>query len=144
MSEDIYHLGVKAIIRNAEGKILLLKTNPKDLSGYSGDGYWDIPGGRVHKGSSVEETLRREVEEETGIRDIKSVKQFSMVLANIRIPIGEDSVGLNLLSYLCEAEDNSKIKISSEHTQAGWFDPNDAAEMLKFKYPYEIDWDVLG
>lgn len=65
-AEDSFHLGIKALIRNSDGKALLLKVNKEQLKGYSGEAYWDIAGGRIHKNSTVEETLRREVEEETG------------------------------------------------------------------------------
>ena len=46
--EDTFHLGVKALIFEAEGKILLLERNHpvKNL-------YWDIPGGRLQKGDSL-------------------------------------------------------------------------------------------
>ena len=75
MNEDIFNLGIKAIIKNSEGKILLLRVNLDQLQVKDKGAYWDIPGGRIHKGSTVEETLKREVEEETGITAIKSHKQ---------------------------------------------------------------------
>lgn len=137
--EDNFHLGIKAIIRNGEGEILLLKTNPKQLKGYSGEPYWDIPGGRIHKNDTVEGTLKREVEEETGITSIKSFKPFSMVLSNnIRIPVDNDTVGLILSSYLCDVGNASNIKISDEHTEFGWFSPQEAENLLAVKYPKEF------
>lgn len=54
MSEDVFHLGVKAIIQNTDGKILLLKVNLKKLKAFNGEAYWDIPGGRIKQGDSVE------------------------------------------------------------------------------------------
>jgi ADP-ribose pyrophosphatase YjhB (NUDIX family) len=62
--EDIFHLGIKALIRNSAGQILLLKVNKEKLKGYQGEAYWDIPGGRIQKDSTVEETLKREIQEE--------------------------------------------------------------------------------
>ena len=135
MLEDCFHLGIKAIIRNGEGKILLLKVNPKQLKEFNDKPYWDIPGGRVHKGNTTEETLRREVEEETGITSIKSCTPFSMVLSNIRIPIEDDSVGLILSSYLCDVDNIGEIKISDEHIEFDWFTPQKAKELLSVKYP---------
>lgn len=69
--EDTFHLGIKAVITNDSGKILLLKVNPDQLKGNVDEPYWDLPGGRVQKGHSAEETLRHEVFEETGIEDIQ-------------------------------------------------------------------------
>lgn len=139
MSEDLFHLGIKAIIRDTNGKILLLRTNSKTLKGYKGEPYWDIPGGRIHKESTIEETLKREVEEETGITSIKKFVPFSMVLSNnIRIPIGDDTVGLILASYVCEVDDVGDIKLSDEHTKYGWFSSKEARKLLAIKYPKEF------
>lgn len=138
MIEDSFHLGIKAIIRNKQGEILLLKTNPAKLRGYAGDPYWDIPGGRIHKESSVEETLKRELGEETGITEIMSMEPFTMVLSTMRIPTDNGSVGLILASYLCEIGNSPEIKISDEHIEAKWFAPKEAAKLLEFKYPKEF------
>lgn len=136
MNEDCFHLGVKALIRNREGKILLLKVNTANFK-IPSPAYWDIPGGRIHRGSTIEETLRREVEEETGITDIRSFTPFSMVLSNIRIPDGETTVGLILGAYLCEVE-AAEIRISDEHLDFSWFSPKEAGKLLEFKYPKEF------
>jgi 8-oxo-dGTP pyrophosphatase MutT (NUDIX family) len=89
MSEDIFHLGIKALIRNNTGKVLLLQVNPASLRNET-TAYWDLPGGRIQQGQTVQETLEREVIEETGITDIQSTKNIGMVLSNIRIPVDED------------------------------------------------------
>lgn len=137
--EDKFHLGIKAIIRNDEGKILLLKVNVKQLRNYAGEAYWDIPGGRIQKNSTVEETLKREVEEETGITSIASFRPFNMTLSNnIRIPVGDETVGLILAAYVCEAGEIKDIKLSDEHVEYGWFSPQEAAELLSVKYPKEF------
>jgi 8-oxo-dGTP pyrophosphatase MutT (NUDIX family) len=136
--EDTFHLGIKAIIRNSDGNILLLKTNPDELRGYEGEGYWDIPGGRIQKNQTVEETLKREVKEETGISSIKSHKPFTMVLSNLRIPTDEGSVGLILAAYLCDINPSAKVKISKEHIDYQWFSPREAVRLLSFKYPEEF------
>lgn len=142
MNEDCFHLGIKALIRNEEGKILLLKVNPEKLrrcNGYNGEAYWDIPGGRIHRGDTVKETLRREVEEETGIKSIKSFKYFLMVLSNLRIPLQEGvDVGLILAAYICDVENVKEIKLSEEHSIWQWFTPQEASKLLEFKYPKEF------
>lgn len=138
MNEDVFHLGIKALIRNDSGKILLLKVNLEKLQNHSLGAYWDIPGGRIHKDSTVEDTLRREVEEETGITSIKSFSKLDMVLSNIRIPLGDSTLGLILGVYVCDVEKPFEIKISEEHTEAQWFDPKEAADLLKVKYPADF------
>jgi 8-oxo-dGTP diphosphatase len=56
-------VGVKVVLRNNEGKILLLKRSAVKYG--SAVGSWDIPGGRIDPGTSLQENLSRELEEET-------------------------------------------------------------------------------
>lgn len=144
MNEDCFHLGIKALIRNREGKILLLKTNPAELKGYNGEPYWDIPGGRIQRGDSIEECLKREVKEETGITSIKSFKPFLMALSPLRIPVDDTDFGLILSVYLCEVENIENIKLSKEHLSGEWFSPKEASELLEFKYPKEFTEKLSG
>jgi 8-oxo-dGTP pyrophosphatase MutT (NUDIX family) len=138
MKEEIYNLGIKSIIKNSAGEILLLKVNLEKLSNHSLGAYWDIPGGRVQKGSTIEETLRREVEEETGITHIKSFAKLDMVVSNIRIPQGDTTIGLILGIYLCEITNNPNIVLSDEHIEFAWFTPKEASKLLTVKYPIEF------
>ena len=135
--EESYHLGIKALVRDRKGKILLLKVNPAKLKGGKAD-YWDLPGGRVQKGDSIEDTFKREIAEEISIDEIVDVKPLAMVLSNIRIPVGDDSVGLILGIYQCKILDGSDIKISDEHIAYDWFEPRKAAKLLGVKYPPEF------
>ena len=139
--EDSYHLGVKALVKNAEGKYLLLKVNPKELTGSKNTNkdYWDLPGGRVHRGSSVDETLIREVEEELGVSDVTVVKPLGMVLSNIRIPLKDgNDVGLILSIYECTIPDDATIILSFEHLKYEWFSPLETAKLLQVKYPKDF------
>jgi len=51
-----------AIIPYYENKILLIKRNTKPFKGY-----WALPGGRMDPGETIEQTIVREVKEETGL-----------------------------------------------------------------------------
>lgn len=135
---DIFHLGIKALIQNKKGEILLLKVNPEVLGGNKYGAYWDIPGGRVQKSDTIEETLKREVEEETGINKIKNINRITTVVSNIRIPQNEGDVGLILSIYSCEVDFDGKLELSDEHSKHKWFDPQEAARLLKVKYPPEF------
>jgi 8-oxo-dGTP pyrophosphatase MutT (NUDIX family) len=138
VSEDTYHLGVKALIRDVDGNILLLKVNPAELKGAKNSDYWDLPGGRVQQGSNVEETLKREVEEETNLSDIVVERPVGMVLSNIRIPIDDGTVGLILSTYECKMPKNATLKLSKEHISYEWFSPKETAEKLRVKYPVDF------
>ena len=58
-----------AIIPYPQNKILLIKRSTPPFVGY-----WALPGGRVDPGETVEQTIVREVKEETGL-DIKIVRK---------------------------------------------------------------------
>jgi 8-oxo-dGTP pyrophosphatase MutT (NUDIX family) len=58
-------VGVKVLLRNEEGKILLLKRAEEKYGKL--EGMWDIVGGRIDPGTSLIENLEREVREETGL-----------------------------------------------------------------------------
>ncbi|MCW4045972.1 MAG: NUDIX hydrolase [Candidatus Bathyarchaeota archaeon] len=59
-----------AIIPFPEDKILLIKRSTPPFVGY-----WALPGGRVDAGETVEQTIVREVKEETGL-DVAVVKKI--------------------------------------------------------------------
>lgn len=71
--EKILQVGVKAFLKNTEGKFLLLKRNPEKYNNTKGS--WDLSGGRIELGTSLIENLQREIKEET-ILTVISVPQL--------------------------------------------------------------------
>src|SRR5579871_5133663 len=68
VNEDCFHFGIKVLLCDSESKVLLLKKQDRNRNVY-----WDLPGGRMQKGETMMETLRREVEEETGFQCFENV-----------------------------------------------------------------------
>ncbi len=135
---DTFYLGAKALIHNSEGKILLLQRDPNRLKKTRG-ACWDLPGGRVQKNESVESALKREVYEETGLKNLFRITPFEMVLSTIRVSTPEGDVGLIFAVHLCEIDKDSVIHLSAEHVSFSWFDPKKAAEQLAAaNYPEEL------
>lgn len=62
-SSKFFSVGLKALILNPEGKMLLIKRS----KGNTLSDTWDIPGGRMQFGESLREALQREIKEETGM-----------------------------------------------------------------------------
>lgn len=54
------------VVYNAEGKVLFIKRNGK----------WDLPKGGIEKYEEIADTAVREVEEETGVRELKIIKKL--------------------------------------------------------------------
>ena len=59
-------VGVKILLKNKDGKYLLLRRSLKKYPEIQGR--WDIVGGRINPGSTLLENLKREVKEETGLK----------------------------------------------------------------------------
>lgn len=133
--EDCFHLGVKALIHDRDGRLLLLKLNPEKVKG---EDYWDIPGGRIQKNESLEDALKREVYEETGLQNITRMTPFTMALSSIRIPVQKGDVGLIFATFLCDVSGDCPIQLSNEHIQFGWFEAGRAAELLAVNYPSQL------
>jgi 8-oxo-dGTP pyrophosphatase MutT (NUDIX family) len=135
--EKLFQIGVKALITNKDGNILLLDSGKWHLKYQKR--HWDIPGGRIQEDHSVMGTLRREIEEETGIREIKSPEFFTAVVSNFKdIPVGDRLVGLALMIYKVEVPPESRITLSQEHSGYEWVEPKEAAKRLSYKYPPEF------
>lgn len=138
MKEDLFFLGIKGLIRNKQGQILLLQANVSTHR-YNTDVYWDIPGGRIERGSTPLETLKREISEEIQISEINGIEALGMVISNHRIPTDSNlDAGLILSIYTCTIPDDQPIQLSEEHTDFIWATPEKAARLLAHKYPPEF------
>src|SRR5665647_1832421 len=107
------------IVMNGSLLFLRRKNNPAS-------GQWWFAGGRIHKGESFEETLHREVKEETGL-DIEAyrfIKAYSRVF-----PERHDIT----IVYLCKCKE-SKIELDSEHSEYKLFN-----KMPKDLHPYLLE-----
>jgi 8-oxo-dGTP diphosphatase len=65
MKEKPYGLSVKMVLRDDNGRCLLLKRS-MNSKWYAGK--WEFPGGKVDPGENFGDALLREVFEETGLR----------------------------------------------------------------------------
>ena len=136
--EKLFYVGVKALVQNDQGEILVLKSSLRNHSAGVVI-YWDIPGGRIEEGGNALDTLKREMEEETGIKEISEVKFKTVVISHHEIPIDESrNAGLVLMLYTVKISPDAEIILSDEHTEYGWVEPGVAAERLANKYPAEF------
>lgn len=127
--EDTFHLGVKAIIRNPNKEILLLQRKSQ-----FNKNYWDLPGGRLQKGESLLQTLKREISEETGLNDIGDAQPFITVLTDIRIQNTQEDVGLIFSIFLCNINYMFSPQLGDEHINFEWLPPEECLKKLK-QYP---------
>jgi bis(5'-nucleosidyl)-tetraphosphatase len=82
-------------------------------------GRWDFPKGGMEKGESELETVLREVEEETGLKDVMMVPGFRKVIEYFYRRDGKN-IHKQVVYFVAVTEDD-KVKISFEHQGYGWF-----------------------
>jgi 8-oxo-dGTP pyrophosphatase MutT (NUDIX family) len=136
VAEQLFQVGIKALVQNSQGQILLL-----GLSKWKGlPAYWDLPGGRMDPGETFLGTLKRELQEEIGCDlDLteENTELITAVLSNITIPVGKKQVPLILIPFKVQLPDNATITLdpNSGEEDYAWCSPAEAAKRLNRKYP---------
>lgn len=98
---------VKAIIIDKDKFLIMHKKRVKEE-------LWDLPGGRMEFSETAQDTLLREVKEETGLR----VKPFRLLDTWNVVYENRQITGI---IYLCKLE-KGEIRLSDEHDKYKWVD----------------------
>ncbi len=109
MSRKPFRLAVRAVVRDPEGRCLLIRRSSACKAFV---GTWEWPGGKADPGESFDVAVRREVAEETGL-EINLIG----VAGAFHIEMREQH-----LAVLCmEAEvSGGSFALSEEHDQSAW------------------------
>ncbi|NOQ68270.1 NUDIX domain-containing protein [Patescibacteria group bacterium] len=114
--EKIQQVSIKGLLCR-DNKVLLLKTTKRKR--------WEFPGGRMNFGENVEQTFKREVEEELGFKKMEMGKLINTwSFTNIRENINYHFIVFDFEFFT----DKSKIKLSDEHTEYKWIGKDDFEE----------------
>lgn len=103
---------VSAIIFNPDGKILLCKS-------HKWENKYVIPGGHIEFGEKMEDALKREISEETGL-DIYDIKLISIKESICRDMFHEERHFI-FIDYVCKTE-SSKVTLNDEAEEYEWID----------------------
>ena len=107
--EKPYGLTMRGIVKNSEGKILVLRRHPKSKTNPH---RWELPGGKIEKCEYFDEALIREIKEETGL----NVKVGDFCEA-----VQDDYVHKRTVQLIMYAKDiTGEVKISDEHDDWMW------------------------
>ncbi|MEI8338192.1 MAG: class I tRNA ligase family protein [bacterium] len=110
---------VKAVVIK-NGMVLLVKE----------DGYYTLPGGTYDKGETDNQTVIREVSEETGYQN-SVVKKYLGAIESIWKE-SDQNKARRVSAYTVEVDENQKIEAHDEHiTSVEWLPINEGVELIK-------------
>jgi 8-oxo-dGTP diphosphatase len=124
-----------AAIRRADGNYLMTDRVQRDKhdKGYvTGTDFWQLPGGGIEVGETVEDGLKREIREETGL-EIEIVTLLPKIFTSIR-PAWHGII----IYYLCRMKDeNQPVELNHESSRFGWFPADEIKGLNSFPETYE-------
>lgn len=118
--------GVRAYVAH-KGRILILKRSDTDTEDSNS---WDIPGGRIESGENIFIALKREILEETGIRESDvSIKDMIGFLVE---PYSKD-ITLQIALFSCESA-TDRVSVSDEHSEFRWVTPEELGTRYRGRF----------
>lgn len=103
-----------------QGKILIVRESTKYNNGTNA-GKYDVPGGRVKPGQKFDQSLKREIKEETNL-EVEIGQPF---FANEWRPkVKGEQWQIVGVFFACQAKTN-KVTLSQDHDDYQWIEPKD-------------------
>ncbi|HLD04113.1 MAG TPA: NUDIX hydrolase [Candidatus Nanoarchaeia archaeon] len=120
MDDKKHIVAITAVVKNKKGDQFLIVKRSKNEIAYPSK--WAFPGGKVEKGQTVLETLKREVLEEVNL-DIEDQHVYLKDYTFIR-PDGHNVVGF---AFSVQAK-SENVKISEDFEDFAWVSPNELSQ----------------
>ena len=98
--------------------------------------YWDLPKGHVEAGETEEETVRREVQEETGLADINVYDGFRETI-HYWFRFEKKTISKTVIFYLAQTS-QQEVEISSEHIGYQWLSYEEALQELTYENARQV------
>jgi len=134
MQDQRLPVSVKGVVLSGDtdhSAVLLLKNRREE---------WELPGGRIQPGESPEESLVREVKEETGFA-VAITSCIGNAILTIRPPHVPYEKDVWISAYGCRLQVNSPaaaaIALSSEHCDAAWVRLDDVPRLTDLPNTYK-------
>ena len=112
-------VATKAFILH-QGKVLLLQESTQYADGANA-GKFDLAGGRIKPGQRFDESLKREVREETGLK-IKIGRPF--FVSEWRPVVRKEQWQIVGIFFICHAK-TDKVVLSKDHAASIWINPGE-------------------
>jgi len=110
---------VKAVIVQDDQLLIIKRANDDEVH----PGTWELVGGKLDFGETLEQALEREVFEETGLR--VTVQQLLYATTFLTDPNRQ----VVLMTYLAHPVATT-VTLSAEHNDAGWVTADEARQLL--------------
>jgi 8-oxo-dGTP diphosphatase len=107
-----------------DGKILIVKKSPNErVDG----GLWTIPGGKIYQSESIIDGLKREVEEEVGVK----INSYQWIGEDV---FENEGVMFHAQHFLCQIQVND-VNLEKNLTDFRWITKE---EIEKYQFPLNI------
>ncbi|MFD4532431.1 NUDIX hydrolase [Kitasatospora sp. NPDC058397] len=126
VSTPLHSVSVAGAVVRDDGRILAIRRADNDT--------WEPPGGVLELSETVEDGVRREVYEETGIK--VSVERLTGVYKNV-------TRGIVALVFRCHPEGGSE-QLSDESTAVAWLTPEEITDRMGEVYAVRLLDAVRG
>lgn len=114
------------------------------------EGMWALPGGFIHMDESLEEAARRELKEETGVRDV-----YLEQLYTFGDPDRDPRTRVVTVAYFAlVSSDHLKLRAATDAADANWFPANDPpplafdhTDILSYavtRLRYKLEYSAVG
>lgn len=109
-------------------------------------GHWEFPKGHIEDGENEIETVKREIEEETGLKDVKIVdgfKEYIKYFFRNTYDLKDEEKKkapwvFKIVTFYLAQSLEKEIKISGEHLDYKWLPYEEALKQTTFKNSKEI------
>lgn len=119
-STPLHSVSVAGVVVREDGRVLAIRR--------ADNGTWEPPGGVLEVTEAVEDGVRREVFEETGIK--VGVERLTGVYKNV-------SRGIVALVFRCRPESGSE-RLSEESTAVAWLTPAEVSDYMAEVYAVRV------
>ncbi len=122
-------LAAYGVLRDERGRLLLARASPA----LTLRGRWFLPGGGVQHGEEPRESVRREIEEESGLA--VTVGSLLDVLSDVRtIPDGSNLHTVRLIFGVDSWEGTLRAEVDGTTDAVAWFTPDELAGLPLARY----------
>ncbi|MGN6492909.1 MAG: NUDIX hydrolase [Agriterribacter sp.] len=117
------------LVRNKKGAILMIYRRGK----------WDLPKGKLDKGETLEECALREVQEETGLQQVK-LGSFLLTTYHVYEDFGKHILKESYwYTMQANGSEATKPQVEEDIHEIEWVPPPDVEDKLKNTFPSIVD-----